>query len=230
MRRRAVAAWVFVCCSVVVVVPLITLGQNRPAAQERRGLTWADIAARGQFYPPVCKLTAPIEQRDGTKFEVGTEVCVQQVHPNDAIVYTVPDGTSLTVSPEQCDLVEAATKYLSALTPEQRTVTVESLWRDPTLTPGVVTLRCNVKSPGSAAHPDGGMVAAGTTVTIGEFNSYAVRFNSPIDNRDVQIGYVLTDILDRARTARAVPKNRRPGRINEAIAGRTVDADGKVLD
>ena len=78
MRRRAVVAWVVVFSSLVVAIPLTTRAQNGPPAQERRGITWADVATRAQFYPPVCKLTAPIEQREGTKFNGGTDVCVQR--------------------------------------------------------------------------------------------------------------------------------------------------------
>src|SRR3954469_5428928 len=108
-------------CLLTIFVPSLALAAGQ--------LTWNDLYAHPELRPYSCKLTVPMELRDGTKLAAGTELRVFNVVPSKASCYT-DEMISVEVTPDQCDLLESAVKNLSKLSPQQRAVTVEALWKD----------------------------------------------------------------------------------------------------
>src|SRR5262249_16867664 len=136
----------FVMKFVVLVATglVVSLVATRAHAAGAPQLTWQDLYAHPELRPYSCKLTVPMELRDGTKLAAGTELAVFNVVPSKASCYT-DDMASVEVTPDTCDLLDSAVKMLAKLSPQQRAMRVDMMWGDPTLCPPKVTLCVNLK-------------------------------------------------------------------------------------
>src|SRR5690348_2491723 len=136
--------------SVVLVAAALVVFMVSTGARAAGGpqLTWQDLYAHPELRPYSCKLTVPMELRDGTKLPAGTELRVFNVVPSKASCYT-EDMVPVEVTPDTCDLMESAVKMLSKLSPQQRAMRVDMMWGDQTLCPPKVTLCVNLKVQGT---------------------------------------------------------------------------------
>lgn len=210
---RSTAA--FVCLATALTTSLA-------AAQDFKPHAWNDLINRPDRWPPNVKITKPLQFQSGAKVDKGASVRVIGVQAGQADV-VLPTGNITGLSPDQCDLVDAANAYLSALTPAQRNLNLAAIAKDPTIIPTKVTTFVSFNGY------NGKRIAAGDELEVYSTDGNEVVLMTDHRNRTI-VDAPHTDILFRARESLAKPEAERPNRVAFWLSGTTINPQGDKVD
>lgn len=109
------------------------------SAQE---LTWQQLVQHPEMWPAQCHLKQGFDFRSGAKVNAGDTVDVLEIHPKQVTVGTTTGKNfAFDVKPEDTDLLDAARVAYAKLTPKQRALTYNQIFKDQTLWPYYLTLK-----------------------------------------------------------------------------------------
>jgi thiol-disulfide isomerase/thioredoxin len=200
--------------------------QNQPASKPSTTanlFTWADLANRPERWPAEVKLTVPLQFSGGT-VRAGTTVRVYEVTANDASVIT-SQGLAFKLDPDECNLVEAANKFWSTLTPEQRAIDPATVANDATLWPD--TVRTKLALTFDLAGGQTRQVPAGSQCTLAFYDG-KIACASPVgESAHLEFKITDLDLIERARERALIDPAKRPSRIVQAIRALLTDNEGR---
>jgi len=152
----------------------------------------------------------------------GQQVPVYFFDGNDVGIDT-GNGRLAAVGPADCDLLEAANKMWSALTPEQRAVDVAAVLKDSSIWPAKVTCYDGFNLDGGKELPSGlqyDLVTISRDRALLWTPEHKAKLSATLDK---------TDVVKRARQILAIEPAKRPARVAEALRNNLVDASGKTF-
>lgn len=197
-------------------------GSSAPAAAVSvTPLTWRDLVGRPERWPEQTTLLVSITV-DGAPLNAGMKMKVYDVTPAN-VVLLAPKGYTLQFEPAETTLLADANASWSALTPEQRALSVPVIAADRSLWPSKVKMTEDV-SFGRIAFKEGN-----------EVSLVEVRANGKIGIFDPRTPELLmmdmkyTDLFKRARERAAIPAEDRPSVVSEILKGLTMDVNGKPV-
>jgi nucleoredoxin len=125
------------------------------------------------------------------------------------------------ITPNDCDLLDAANAIWSKLTPAQRAIDKQTLLNDASLWPQKVKLTQDQRME------SGKVVPAGTELELVTVAADGPVVWIPDPRMRLSMDMASTDLIARAREVALVDPDKRPSRIVAALKGAIVDSDGK---
>ncbi len=124
---------------------LLSAGGDRLAAADAPAtLTLADLVGKPERWPATVTVAANVRSKSGQTVHQGQKVPVLSVTEKGVFVQT-KSGGQIGLFPAQCDLLQQANARWAKLTPRQRTLTPEAVFKDSSLWPETVTLAMPVQ-------------------------------------------------------------------------------------
>lgn len=215
MRRFSIATVMLICAST---------GFAAGAAAPPETLRINDLVNRPDRWPAKTTLTRDIDAGGGKGARKGDQVTIIQFDGQD-IGVDCSNDVLVAIGPEDCDILEAANKAWSALTPAQRAVDRTMLIQDASIWPD------KVKALDGFDLDNGKSLGPNT-----EFELLAIKSDGvavlwyPEFKSRLMLKTDRTDAVSRARERVAMDAEKRPARISEALKRIVVDSDGKPID
>jgi thiol-disulfide isomerase/thioredoxin len=125
------------------------------------------------------------------------------------------------VTPDQCDLLDAANQAWTKLTPAQRAVDPESLSVDRSIWPEQIKLRSD------GGWGDGTKVAAGIETDVVKITPQQVWLAPPHSTKYYWTDIAGTDVFERARQIALFDRGKRPPRVADALRTHLLNAAGQ---
>lgn len=183
-------------------------------------LTLQDLVNRPDRWPPSVTLGRDFNFNNGVVAHQGDKATIILDNGNQLVLNT-GNNIRFAVTPEDCDLLNAANQYWSGLTPAQRAVDPNSLVADVSIWP------MQVKSTNSISCKFG-TVQPGTDLAVSDVTKTGIDIVWPNTANRISLGFDTTNVFDAARQLVLMDPDKRPSRIAAALDGiAMVDADGK---
>jgi len=183
-------------------------------------LVLTDLTNRPDRWPQSVTLKADFQFDGGKSAHRGQVVALEQFDGSNVLVAADAD-LWFNVTPDQCDLLDAANQAWAKLTPAQRAVDPDSLSADRSLWPEQIKLR----SDGS--WDDGTKVAAGIEVDVAKITPQQVWLAPPHRTKHYQTDIASTDVFERARQIASLDRGKRPPRVADALRTHLLNATGQ---
>lgn len=191
-------------------------------AAEHAAFTLPLLQGHPERWPEKITLTKELNLEDGSKVKKGKALRLVTFEGRITAV-EVETGRAVSLSPGDCDFVEAANEEWASLNEEQRALSEETL-TEPSLWPMEVFAARTLKTA------DGIKIPFGTNCDFLDYTPEGgARLYVPSENVVLRVPLRDTNFLFRARKLVLMPRNERPSRIIEALKGQLVNADGVAV-
>jgi len=214
--RERIGMKSLVCCVLFLLAAVARPGR----AAEGEALTLQNLVNRPDLWPPSVTLGRDISFSSGKSVKNGQVVKVVQFDGAQVLV-DAGNGLVFDVAAADCDLVGAANKIWTALTPAQRAVDAKKLLEDASLWPE------RVKCAAEFGLDDGTRLAPDTEYEFLSYDREGVKLYSREHSTRLLADLAQTDLVARARQRALIEPDKRPSRIAALLKGKLVDADGK---
>ena len=207
----------------LVCAAVVSLGAwiASPArAVQAEALTLQGLIHRPDLWPPAVILSKDFSFAGANAIKAGQTVKVLEF---DGSQLVVDAGNDLVfgITPDDCDLLVAANRAWSTLTPAQRGVDPHVLAKDASLWPE------RVSSSAAFALEDGTRIEPGGEYEFLFYDGQNVKFYSRQHQTMLEVALAQTDLVARARQRVLLEPAARSSRIAAALKKNLVDSTGK---
>jgi thiol-disulfide isomerase/thioredoxin len=191
-------------------------------AQPADTLAQRELPNRPDHWPD--KVTLKVDADFGSlALKKGESYKLIDFNGSDVVLEAKPN-MNVAVSPDECDLLEAANAMWAKLTPEQRAVDILTLPKDASLWPDKVTAKLTFDLT------TGKSIPAGTEFDLVSFDGQGVNiYTDKPEPARLHARLADTDIFPRARERVLIDPAKRPSRMVEALKANLVDNKGQAV-
>lgn len=208
----------------MAIASLLLIAGPAPAAEAPpETLALRDLANHPERWPAQVTVTKSMRFDGGHSLRAGQKVRMIELQGSDVVI-DAGGNNLVAVGPDECDLLAAANKAWSALTPAQRAVDGTALINDASLWPD------KVKSLVPFDLTTGKSIPAERELTLRCVDNHGVILYSPDPEAVLTARVVDTDLIARARERAATDPGQRKSRVAEALRGNMIDAAGKPYE
>jgi thiol-disulfide isomerase/thioredoxin len=212
--------------SVVGVIVALLCCLRGFAASAPATLTFADLADHPDRWPPTVSVLANVRTKSGQTALQGQKLRVVNV-TNQAVFVQNAAGGQVGLSPQQCDIMDAANARWSRYTPEQRALDVATILNDPSLWPDTVRLVSPTRITDAGGIPHVLPRGLPCAFLFSEKGDIGIVPNGV--NQLKWFKPEAVDLIGPARERLALPANQRRSKIIEAVRPLLRDADGRPV-
>lgn len=188
-------------------------------AQTTGDFTLSLLQGHPERWPEKVVLKKDLPLENGRKAKKGKSLLIVAFDTRITAVDT-QSGQSVWLTPEDCNFVEASNSEWNQLSPVQQSLDKETL-ADASIWPRVVNCTRALKTA------DGTLLPFGTECAFLDYSPEAgARIYCASENVVLRVGIRDTDFLFRARALILTPREQRPARIVETLAGKLEDSNG----
>jgi thiol-disulfide isomerase/thioredoxin len=199
----------------LLVVPTVLAADMPPET-----LTQRDLANHPERWPAQVTILKGMRFDGGNALRAGQKVRLVELQGADVVI-DAGKNNMVAIGPEDCDLVVAANKAWSALTPAQRAVDGPALVKDASLWPDKVN--CLV----AFDLTDGKSITPGQELTLISVDQQGAVVYCANPEARLNARLSDTDLITRARERAAIDPANRKSRIVETLHSNMIDVTGK---
>ena len=191
-----------------------------PARVQAETLALPNLVNRADLWPTAVTLNRAFDFAGGTSVKAGQSVKVLEFD-GARVVVDAGDDLVFAITPGDCDLLAAANKAWSALTPAQRAIDARTLAEDASLWPERIT------SSAAFGLEDGTRLEPNGEYEFLSYDGQSVRFYSTQHRMTLDAALAQTDLIARARQRALIEPAKRPSRVAAVLKKSLVDSAGK---